>query len=92
LRFENTRTTLPQRFVHRAAYYSSSEDLLAVAERAGAVELAPGQGGRVRVQPTGRLDRAKVSQLCRAAADRRWQSYRSIEHYAAANDRCRRRQ
>jgi superfamily II DNA helicase RecQ len=66
--------------------------LLAVAERAGAIELAPGQGGRVRVKPTGRLDRAKVSQLCRAATDRRWQSYRSIERYAATGDRCRRRQ
>lgn len=32
MRFENTRTTLPLRFMHRAAYYSSSDDLLAVAE------------------------------------------------------------
>jgi ATP-dependent DNA helicase RecQ len=66
--------------------------LLAVAERAGAVELSPGQGGSVHVKPTGRVDRGRVSQLCRAATDRRWQSYRSIEHYAATGDRCRRRQ
>jgi superfamily II DNA helicase RecQ len=67
--------------------------LLAVAERAGAVSLQPGSGGRVRVTLTsGQPDRARVAQLCRAATDRRWQSYRSIEHYAATGDRCRRRQ
>jgi len=67
--------------------------LLAVAERAGALTLQPGSGNRIRVRLTSdRIDRAKVSQLCRAAADRRWQSYRSIEHYAATGDRCRRRQ
>jgi ATP-dependent DNA helicase RecQ len=67
--------------------------LLAIAERAGALTLQPGQGNRIRVHLTsGNIDRAKVSQLCRAAADRRWQSYRSIEHYAATGDRCRRRQ
>jgi RecQ family ATP-dependent DNA helicase len=67
--------------------------LLAIAERAGALTLEPGQGNRIRVHlAAGNIDRAKVSQLCRAAADRRWQSYRSIEHYAATGDRCRRRQ
>ena len=67
--------------------------LLAVAERAGALTLAPGAGGRVHVSlAAGGFDRGKVSQLCRAATDRRWQSYRSIEHYAATGDRCRRRQ
>ncbi|HWK28068.1 MAG TPA: ATP-dependent DNA helicase RecQ [Solirubrobacter sp.] len=66
--------------------------LLAVAERAHAVTLAPGAGGRVRVSPTGQVDRAAIARLCRAATDRRWQSYRSIEHYAATGDRCRRRQ
>ena len=66
---------------------------LAVAERAGALTLAPGAGGRVRVElPAGELDRAARAQLCRAATDRRWQSYRSIERYAASGDRCRRRQ
>ncbi len=67
--------------------------LLAVAERAGALTLAPGAGGRVHVSlAAGGFDRGRVSQLCRAATDRRWQSYRSIEHYAATGDRCRRRQ
>ena len=68
--------------------------LLAVAERAGALTLAPG-AGRPRPRPAhrpARIDRAKIAQLCRAATDRRWQSYRSIEHYAATGDRCRRRQ
>lgn|GEM_PF-480281 len=67
---------------------------LAVAERAGALELAPGPGGRLRVTvvPTG-LDHRRVAEMCRAATDRRWQAYRSIEKYAAAdNDVCRRRQ
>ena len=66
--------------------------VLAVAERAGAVTLAPAPGGRVAVTGTGRIDRGRISQLCRAATDRRWQSYRSIERYASTGDRCRRRQ
>jgi len=66
---------------------------LAVAERAGALSLSPGSGGRVHLTLSDRpLDRGRVADLCRAAKDRRWQSYRSIEHYAGANDRCRRRQ
>ncbi|HZZ48282.1 MAG TPA: anti-sigma factor RsbA family regulatory protein [Pseudonocardia sp.] len=31
MKVENTRTTLPNRFVHRAAYYSSSDEALALA-------------------------------------------------------------
>jgi ATP-dependent DNA helicase RecQ len=66
---------------------------LAVAERAGALRLAPGAGGRIRVELSGeQLDRSRVAQLCRAATDRRWQSYRSIERYATGAVRCRRRQ
>jgi ATP-dependent DNA helicase RecQ len=67
---------------------------LAVAERAGALTLAPGAGGRVRVQLTdgGELDHGRARQLCREATNRRWESYRSIERYAAGNERCRRRQ
>jgi len=66
---------------------------LAVAERAGALRLEPGSGGRLHVTLNdGGLDRARVAQLCRAATDRRWQSYRSIEAYASGADRCRRRQ
>ena len=66
---------------------------LAVAERAGALTLAPGAGGRVRVQLANRdLDHGKARQLCREATNRRWESYRSIERYAAGNEGCRRRQ
>jgi RecQ family ATP-dependent DNA helicase len=66
---------------------------LAVAERAGALRLEPGAGSRLHVALTsGGLDRGRVAQLCRAATDRRWQSYRSIEAYGATADRCRRRQ
>ncbi len=66
---------------------------LAIAERAGAVTLAPGAGGRLRVSVSpGGLDHAAADRLCRAAKDRRWQSYRSIERYAATGDVCRRRQ
>ncbi len=66
---------------------------LAIAERAGALSLEPGPGGRVRVELSrGELDHQSANELCRAATDRRWQSYRSIERYATKNDRCRRRQ
>ena len=66
---------------------------LAVAERSGALALAPATGGRVRVQLTpGGIDRSRTAALCRAASDRRWQSYRSIERYATAEGSCRRRQ
>ncbi len=66
---------------------------LAVAERAGALTLAPGAGGRVRVQLSARdLDHGRARQLCREATNRRWESYRSIERYAAGDEKCRRRQ
>ncbi|HEV2774669.1 MAG TPA: HRDC domain-containing protein, partial [Solirubrobacteraceae bacterium] len=66
---------------------------LAVAERAGALTLAPGAGGRVRVQlAAGQLDHARARRLCREATNRRWESYRSIERYATGAERCRRRQ
>ena len=66
---------------------------LAVAERSGALTLAPGAGGRVRVQLSdGELDHSRAARLCREAKNRRWESYRSIERYATGADRCRRRQ
>ena len=58
---------------------------LAVAERAGALRLAPGArraaAGRARATATSTT--AAPPQMCRAATDRRWQAYRSIERYAA---------
>jgi ATP-dependent DNA helicase RecQ len=66
---------------------------VAIAERAGALRLAPGAGGRIRVELSQRdLDRARAAQMCRAAKDRRWQAYRSIERYASDAEQCRRRQ
>ncbi|WP_320669443.1 RecQ family ATP-dependent DNA helicase [Patulibacter defluvii] len=67
---------------------------LAVAERAGAIALEPGAGGRLRVRVLpGQVDHGRIRQMCRAATDRRWQAYRSIEKYASAeNQVCRRRQ
>jgi ATP-dependent DNA helicase RecQ len=66
---------------------------LAVAERAGSLALSPGTGGRVRASLAGgSVDRGRIAALCRAATDRRWQSYRSIERFATAEAACRRRQ
>jgi ATP-dependent DNA helicase RecQ len=66
---------------------------LAVAERAGALRLVPGERGGLRAELSGReLDRSRAAQMCRAATDRRWQAYRSIERYASGAEQCRRRQ
>jgi RecQ family ATP-dependent DNA helicase len=66
---------------------------LGVAERAGALRLAPGHEGRVRVELSVRgLDLGAAARLCREATNRRWESYRSIERYAGTGDVCRRRQ
>ena len=64
-----------------------------VAEQAGALTLAPGERGAHAVELSDRgLDAAAAARLCRAAANRRWESYRSIERFAATADVCRRRQ
>lgn len=66
---------------------------LAVAERAGALSLEPGAGGRVRIQLAGgQLDLRVARDLVSAAKDRRWSSYNSIKRYAEADETCRRRQ
>jgi superfamily II DNA helicase RecQ len=66
--------------------------LLSIAERAGAAELSPGAGGGLRVQLTGRGSPRAAYAAIRAAKDRGWESYRSIERYMTAGGRCRRRQ
>jgi len=66
--------------------------LLSIAERAGAVELAPGVGGGLRVRLTGQGSPRAAYQAIRAAKDRSWEAYRSIERYMAGSARCRRRQ
>ena len=66
--------------------------LLSIAERAGAVELAPGIGGGLRVRLTGQGSPRAAYQAIRAAKDRGWEAYRSIERYMSSGERCRRRQ
>jgi ATP-dependent DNA helicase RecQ len=66
--------------------------LLSIAERAGAVELEPGGPDGLLVTVTGRGSPRLAHQAIRAAKDRSWESYRSIEQYIAGNAVCRRRQ
>jgi len=66
--------------------------LLSIAERAGAVELAPGAGGGLRVRLTGQGSPRAAYQAIKAAKDRSWEAYRSIERYMSSGARCRRRQ
>jgi ATP-dependent DNA helicase RecQ len=65
--------------------------LMSIAERAGAVELQPGGRDGLRVRPTGRGSPRRAWAAIKAARDRGWESYRSIERYFSG-ERCRRRQ
>jgi len=66
--------------------------LLSIAERAGAAQLAPGAGEGLLVALTGRGDPRKAHAAIKAARDRSWDSYRSIERYSSSGEICRRRQ
>jgi ATP-dependent DNA helicase RecQ len=66
--------------------------LLSIAERAGAVELSPGGRDGLLVALTGRGSPRMAYMAIKAARDRAWESYRSIERYMAGEERCRRRQ
>jgi RecQ family ATP-dependent DNA helicase len=66
--------------------------LLSIAERAGAVELAPGGREGLLVSLTGRGSPRKAYMAIKAAKDRGWESYRSIERFSAGAEICRRRQ
>ena len=66
--------------------------LLSIAERAGAVELEPGGGGGLLVTLTGQGSPRAAYAAIKAAKDRGWESYRSIERYMASGEMCRRRQ
>jgi ATP-dependent DNA helicase RecQ len=66
--------------------------LLSIAERAGAVELAPGGHEGLLVRLTGRGSPRKAYMAIKAAKDRGWESYRSIERFSAGAELCRRRQ
>jgi ATP-dependent DNA helicase RecQ len=66
--------------------------LLSIAERAGAVELRPGGADGLLVTLTGNGSPRKAYEAIRAARDRGWESYRSIERFISSNETCRRRQ
>lgn len=66
--------------------------LLSIAERAGAVELQPGGPEGLLVRLTGEGSPRKAYEAIKAARDRGWESYRSIERFISSGDTCRRRQ
>jgi RecQ family ATP-dependent DNA helicase len=66
--------------------------LLSIAERAGAVALEPGGREGLLVSLTGRGSPRKAYMAIKAAKDRGWESYRSIERFSAGAEICRRRQ
>ncbi len=66
--------------------------LLSIAERAGAVELSPGGALGLFARPTGQGSPRLAWSAIKAARDRGWESYRSIERYMSGSDSCRRRQ
>jgi len=66
--------------------------LLSIAERAGAVELQPGGREGLLVSLTGRGSPRKAYMAIKAARDRGWESYHSIERFSAGAEICRRRQ
>ncbi|HEY5288041.1 MAG TPA: RecQ family ATP-dependent DNA helicase [Solirubrobacteraceae bacterium] len=66
--------------------------LLSIAERAGAVELQPGGPEGLLVRLTGEGSPRKAYAAIKAAKDRGWEAYRSIERFISSAEICRRRQ
>jgi ATP-dependent DNA helicase RecQ len=66
--------------------------LLSIAERAGAVELSPGGPEGLLARLTGQGSPRKAYEAIKAAKDRGWASYRSIERFISSGQTCRRRQ
>ncbi len=66
--------------------------LLSIAERAGAVELEPAGQDGLLVTLTGRGSPRMAYAAIKAAKDRGWEAYRSIERFSAEAELCRRRQ
>jgi ATP-dependent DNA helicase RecQ len=66
--------------------------LLSIAERAGAVKLSPGGHDGLHVWLTGEGSPRAAQAAIQGARNRSWDSYRSIERYAADGELCRRRQ
>ena len=65
---------------------------MAVAERCGAITLAPAPGGQIEVRLRESLDRSAAAHECHVARDRRWAAYHALKAFATSEDRCRRRQ
>lgn len=66
--------------------------LLSIAERAGAVELQPGGPEGLLAQLTGNGSPRRAYEAIKAARNRSWESYRSIEQFISSGKTCRRRQ
>jgi ATP-dependent DNA helicase RecQ len=66
--------------------------LLSIAERAGAVELQPGGPEGLLARLTGEGSPRRAYEAIKAARDRSWESYRSIERFISGGRTCRRRQ
>jgi RecQ family ATP-dependent DNA helicase len=66
--------------------------LLSIAERAGAVRLQPGGADGLLVTLTGKGSPRLAHAAIKAARDRGWEAYRSIERFSADGQTCRRRQ
>jgi ATP-dependent DNA helicase RecQ len=66
--------------------------LLSIAERTGAVELQPGGPDGLLVRLTGNGSPRRAYEAIKAARDRGWESYRSIEQFISSGQTCRRRQ
>jgi ATP-dependent DNA helicase RecQ len=63
---------------------------LAIAERAGAFEVEPAPGGRLELHFNDRINMAAARAASKAAADRSWRAYRTIESFSFGES-CRRR-
>jgi RecQ family ATP-dependent DNA helicase len=66
--------------------------LLSIAERSGAVELQPAGHDGLLVRLTGQGSPRRAFAAIKAARDRGWDAYRSIERYMTSGETCRRRQ
>jgi ATP-dependent DNA helicase RecQ len=64
---------------------------LGIAERAGALALAPASGGRMLLTFSDATETSAVIGLCRSARDRAWRAYRAVEAFVSATGACRRR-
>ncbi len=66
--------------------------LLSIAERSGAVELEPAGHDGLLIRLTGQGSPRMAAAAIKAARDRGWDAYRSIERYMTSGATCRRRQ